>query len=172
MLGTAVAVVAVAACGSSSPSSSTSTTSAAAVSTPTNSDAVQAARVKASVCLRGQGINIPDLTPGGGRLVQVAKIIAGYPASKVQAAEKACGAELKQAFPNLFNLSSAQVAQRRQQALAFAQCLRSHGINFPDPTSAAANPAAYIQALTALSNNPAYKAAAPGCRTQALKAGG
>jgi hypothetical protein len=172
MLGTALAVIAVAACGSSSHSSTAGTTTAAGVSTAANSDALQAARVKATVCLRSQGINIPDLTPGGGRLVQATKIIAGYPPARVQAAEKVCQSELKQAFPNLFNLSSAQIAQRRQQALAFAQCLRSHGIYFPDPTSVTSNPAAYIQTLTALSNTPAYEAAAPGCRTQALKASG
>jgi hypothetical protein len=134
---------------------------------------VQAARVKASVCLRAHGINIPDLTAGGGALLNAAKIIASYPQAKVQAAEQACSSEIKQAFPNLANVTPAERAQRLKEATVFAQCMRAHGINFPDPTTAAANPQAYLKAVTSIdTSSPAYKANAPACRTEALKVGG
>jgi hypothetical protein len=49
--------------------------------------------------------------------------------------------------------------------------MRSHGIPYPDPSTATSNLSAYISALSALDvNSPAYKAAVPACRTQALKA--
>jgi hypothetical protein len=137
------------------------------------SDAVQAARVRASVCMRAQGIDIPDLRPGGGRLLNALRILASYPQAKVQAAEKACASEIKQAFPNLANVTPAQQALRRRQAIAFAQCMRAHGIAFPDPITALADPAAYLRAVTSIdTSSPAYKAAAPSCRAEALKAGG
>ncbi len=52
-------------------------------------------------------------------------------------------------------------------------CLRAHGINFPDPSSAAADPQAYLKAVTSIdTGSPGYRANAPACRTQALKVGG
>ncbi len=125
--------------------------------------------------MRAHGIDIPDqdLTPGGGRLLTALRIIAGYPQAQVQAAERACMSEIRQAFPSLTSLTPAQQAQRRQEAIVFAQCMRAHGIAFPDPTSALANPAAYLKAVTAIDrSSPSYKAAAPGCRAEAIKAAG
>ena len=122
------------------------------------------------MCLRAHGINVPDLTAGGGRLLNAVKIIASYPQAKVQAAEQACASELKQAFPNLANVTPAEQAQRLKEATVFAQCMRAHGINFPDPTTAAANPQAYLKAVSAINtSSPAYKSTAPSCRSQALK---
>jgi len=126
--------------------------------------------VKASVCLRAHGINIPDLTAGGGRLLNAARIIASYPQAKVQAAEQTCASEIKQAFPNLANVTPAEQEQRLKEATVFAQCVGAHGINFPDPTTAQANPQAYLKAVSSIdTSSPAYKAAAPSCRSQALK---
>lgn len=125
------------------------------------------------MCLRAHGINVPDLTAGGGRLLNAARIIASYPVAKVQAAEQACASEIKQAFPNLANITPAEREQRLKQASVFAQCMRAHGINFPDPSSAAADPQAYLKAVSAIdTNSPAYTANAPACRAQALKVGG
>jgi hypothetical protein len=160
-------------CGSSSSTTTTSSSTTAGGSPTGVSDAVQAARVKASVCLRAHGIDVPDLTPGGGRLAQALRVIAGYPPAKIQAAEQSCASEIKQAFPNLANVTPAQQAQRRREATVFAQCMRAHGINFPDPSTALSDPSAYLKAVTSINtSSPAYKAVAPGCRTEALKAGG
>jgi hypothetical protein len=47
--------------------------------------------------------------------------------------------------------------------------MRQHGINFPDPSSAAANSSASLQQIQADSNSPAFKAATPTCKTVMLK---
>jgi hypothetical protein len=122
--------------------------------------------------MRSQGINIPDIGTGQGQIIQVLRIIAGYPQAKVQAAMQACAAEIRQAFPNATALSPAQLAQRRQEARVFAACMRAAGINFPDPSASGSNPIAYLDALSNLDlNSPAVKAKAVTCRGQALKAG-
>ncbi|MGO9903631.1 MAG: hypothetical protein ACLP0J_29090 [Solirubrobacteraceae bacterium] len=165
-----------AACGSSSKSTTSSISSAGAIPVvPTDTPAVQDARLEAAKCMRAQGINIPDLTPGGGRIVAVLRIIASYPTVKVQSAEKACYSSLRQAFPNAFgtDLTPAQLAERRQQGVVFAECMRSHGINYPDPTTAAANPAAAVSQINSLdTSSPAFKAAGTTCKAEALKASG
>ena len=40
---------------------------------------------------------------------------------------------MAKAFPQ-FNLTPAQRAQVQQQLVKFAECMRSHGVNVPDPT--------------------------------------
>lgn len=165
--------VAVSACGSSGTTSSSNAAAAPVATTPRNLDAIEAARVKAASCMRAQGINIPDIGVGRGQVLQVLRIVASYPQVKVQAAAQACAAEIRQAFPNATSLSPEQRAQRRQEAIVFAQCMRAHGINYPEPTSAASNLSAYLDALSALDrNSPAYQAAAVPCRSQALKSAG
>jgi len=99
----------------------------------------------------------------------MAQALANVPQVKVQAAAKACAAQIKLAFPNLGAVTPAQRQLRVQEADAFAACMRQHGINFPDPSSAAANPSAYLQQIQADSNSPAFKAATPTCKTVMLK---
>ncbi len=170
-----VLALAVAACGSSGSKSSSTSTASPTPSVPTNTPQVAQARIQAAQCFRAHGIDIPDFTPGGGRIRAVARIIAGYPAAKVQSVTQACASSIRQAFPNLTgaNLSSAQLAQRRREGVAFAQCMRARGVAFPDPTSATSNPSAYLGAITSLNtSSPAYRTAAAACRAEALKAGG
>jgi hypothetical protein len=50
--------------------------------------------------------------------------------------------------------------------------LRSHGINYPDPTTAAANPAAALNQVNALTSSPGFQAASKTCEAAALKSGG
>ncbi len=98
-----------------------------------------------------------------------------YPTVKVQSAEKACYSSLRQAFPNAFgtDLNPGQLAERRQQGVLFADCMRTHGINYPDPTTATANPAAAASQITSLdTSSPAFKAAGKTCEAEALKASG
>jgi hypothetical protein len=168
-----VLAVALAACGSSGHSSSSgTTTSTAAAAVPISPNLVKA-RVAAAACMRAQGIDIPDPGATTGSILKVLRILAGYPQAKVQAAETACAAQIHQAFPNATNLSPAQRAQRLREAVAFSQCMRSHGISFPDPSTAAGNPAGYVQALQSLdTNSPAFKAAGKTCAAQTLAGAG
>jgi len=166
-----VLAVALAACGSSGHSSSSTTTTAAAAA-PISPNLVKA-RVAAAACMRAQGIDIPDPGVTSGSILKVLRVLAGYPQAKVQAAETACAVQIHQAFPNATNLSPAQRAQRLREAVAFSQCMRSHGISFPDPSTAAGNPAGYVQALQSLdTNSPAFKAAGKTCAAQTLSGAG
>jgi hypothetical protein len=164
----ALASAALAACGSSN-SSSTTTGLAPSAATP-NAAKLTAARVAAASCMRAQGISIPD--PGATRasLLSTLRVLASYPQAKVQSAEKACAAQIHAAFPEASSLTPAQRELRLKQAGIFATCMRSHGINFPDPSTAASNPASFYQALQSLDlNSPAFKAAGTTCRALMLK---
>jgi hypothetical protein len=166
--------IVLAACGSSSPQSSSTSTAGAVPTVPTNTPQVARARLEAAQCFRAHGINIPDFTPGGGRIRQAEQIIASYPTAKVQSVAEACGSYLRQAFPNLTgaDLSPTQLAERQHEALAFSECMRSHGIAFPDPPVAGGDATPYLRALGALgTGSPALKSAATTCKAQALKGG-
>lgn len=59
--------------------------------------------------------------------------------------------------------SQAQIQQEQQDAVRFADCIRSHGVpTFPDPTT---SPHEFKQALNpSIAQSPAFKSADPGCR--------
>jgi hypothetical protein len=74
--------------------------------------------------MRQHGLNMPDPQITADRLV-----LRPPPKSpKVQAAVQAC----RQYLPN-GGQPPALTAQERQQAVAFARCVRQRGINMPDP---------------------------------------
>jgi hypothetical protein len=166
---------ALAGCGSSASGSATTTSSALAAGSGTaaNAGKLVAARVAAARCMRAQGINIPDPGIGAVSVLNTLRVLATYPKAKVQAAETACAGLIQKAFPNVTNLTPAQRAQRLQEGVAFSECMRSHGINFPDPRAAASNLSGYIQALQSLDlQSPALKAAAKTCRARTLHLAG
>jgi hypothetical protein len=76
-------------------------------------------------CMRQHGVNLPDPQIAADRLV-----LPPHPKSpKVAAAAQAC----RQYLPN-GGQPPALTAEQRQRALAFARCVRQHGItNMPDP---------------------------------------
>jgi hypothetical protein len=131
-LAAAIASIAllVAGCGSSSPASPNAASAAS----------FTAAAFKYSSCMRNHGLSsFPDPTMTDHNGQQVAYLTATIPINPSPAfksAQNACRGIL----PRPINASAAQLAQqqqaREQHLLAFAQCLRSHGIpDFPDPTS-------------------------------------
>jgi hypothetical protein len=161
--------LALAGCGSSS----SSTTTAAAAQSGPNAAKQRKARVEAAVCMRAQGIDVPDPSTAPGSPLRIVRILASYPTNKVQAAEQACASQIRQAFPNLTNLTPAQRAQRVQEARAYAACMRSHGISFPDPPSVYGNASAYLAQISALDTSaPSFKSASTTCRAQVLKRAG
>lgn len=161
------------ACGSSSSNSTTTNTTAAGggVSGSSNAAALVGARLTAAKCLRGQGLNVPDPTAQRGTALKMLSAIASYPAVKVEAAERACATQLRQAFPNAASQTPAERARRLQELEAFATCMRAHGLSsYPDPSAYATNPAGLLKAIASVDRaSPAYKSAAPSCRKQALK---
>jgi hypothetical protein len=79
-------------------------------------------------CMRQHGINLPDPQFSGDNIGQQLPSRAEQGSAKFKAAEQAC----KQYLPNGGQPTPAD-AQEFQQALAFARCMRQHGINLPDP---------------------------------------
>jgi hypothetical protein len=116
-----ITVLCVAACGGSGQSGGTGTSAAAVGSNQA---------LKFSDCMRANGVpNFPD--PGAGGGIQISPGSGLNPQSPAfQAAQKACRKLLPGGGPGPRKPSKAQFAA----ALAFATCMRSHGLpHFPDP---------------------------------------
>jgi hypothetical protein len=110
-----------------SGSNKATTTTAAPLS---KQDAQQAALAFAR-CMRQHGIDMPDPQFSGNRIAQEFK---GGPGSKgpddpkFKAAQQACNKYL----PNGGQPTKPD-PQEQQQLVAFARCMRQHGIDMPDP---------------------------------------
>jgi hypothetical protein len=128
-----------------------------------SSDPQQAALAYAR-CLRQHGIDLPDPTfDAQGRMAQQLPRGVGPDDPKFKAADQACqqyapGGEPEKVDP-----------QTQQQMLAYARCMRQHGINIADPkpgeginvdASHGANP-----------EDPKFKAADQACQQDAPKGG-
>lgn len=145
--GAALAVALLAAgCGGGSPgvasiSSSTTVPGSGGTSAPASTPAH--ALLAAGRCLRLHGIpNMPDPTiatsgPGKGSAILDKRFLVTVPAAVVQRAITACrGALAKAGIGNGPASSSSNDQQRIKDGLAFARCVRRHGIStFPDPNS-------------------------------------
>lgn len=83
-------------------------------------------------CMRDQGVDMPDPAPpgqGGGRAVEI-KV---DPASdKFEKANAECEPLLEAAMGDM-ELDPDEEAEMREQMLEFAECMRDHGIDMPDP---------------------------------------
>ena len=132
-LGAAVAVAILAAgCGGSSHSSSSNSAGPHDIANKA---------FEFSACMRNHGVtNFPDpkVSSNGPGDTAIAMVVPAQFSQMpgFKSARKACSGIL----PVANNISSAQVARlqqaRKQNLLAFARCLRAHGLtNFPDPTS-------------------------------------
>lgn len=114
-----------------------------------NKQEMQADGVKFAKCMREHGVDAEVSTgPGGG--VGLSIHVSGKPQGGkgedgaasgpppgVEAAQRAC----KHFLPNEGEppkLSPAEEAKERQAALKFARCMRSHGVDIPDPGSSGA----------------------------------
>src|SRR5689334_13380379 len=99
---------------------------------PKSQAAARDAQVKFSQCMREHGIKqFPDPDSNGGILIKAGPGTGLDPNSpQFRAAQKAC-AKYQPKASGTFNKDQAQ--KMEAQALAFARCMRSHGVNFPDP---------------------------------------
>jgi hypothetical protein len=126
----------VAGCGGVSPT--TTTTGAAAGNGPPKDIAGSAYRY--SACMRNHGVsNFPDpkvTTSGSGTQVaiMVPRGVGGTP--QFNTAQTACKGILPQPSKSDLAAQAKQQEIHKQDLLAFAHCLRNHGVRgFPDPTS-------------------------------------
>lgn len=155
------------ACGSSSPST-TSATAASGGTSSTSSSARYQARLNLAKCLRSHGVNVPDPSPnggpagggGGGGIFRQARSNPNF-----QSAMQACAQYRRQANP-FSNLSPAQRAQFQQDLVKFAECMRSHGIDIPDPTTSAGGGFGILRQIPSSErNSPAFRSAVQACST-------
>jgi hypothetical protein len=144
-----------AACGST-PGPATSSGSAS------NNPATAAYRYAA--CIRAHGVpSFPDphvtTTPGGGGSVAQAVPASAGLSPKFKSAQSAC----KGILPAAVN-GPGRHGPSKQVFLAFAQCLRSHGIsNFPDPNAQGQLTLQAISAAGVDVKGPAFFDAAKAC---------
>jgi hypothetical protein len=117
-------------------------------------------------CMREHGINIPDpKVDAKGHVAQQLPAGVGPEDPKFKAANQAC----KQYLPNGGEPEQPD-PQLQQQMLAFARCMREHGINIPDP-----KPGGGIDVgpdVGASVDKPKFKAAEQACGQYQPKGGG
>ena len=80
-------------------------------------------------CMRRNGVDMPDPVAGEGIRLSMPD---GVPRATVERAERSCRKHLEDAEPP--ELSEEEQREMRERALKHAQCMREHGIDFPDPT--------------------------------------
>jgi hypothetical protein len=154
----AALAVAVSACGSSS---STATGSQSASSSTSSR---YQARLNLAKCLRSHGVNVPDPSPTGGPPAGGAGGFQQLRSSpNFQPALQACQKQVGGAF-GFGNVTAAQRAQFQQAAVKFAECMRSHNVNIPDPTSSGAGGFGIFRSLAPSErDSPAFQAAFKAC---------
>jgi hypothetical protein len=88
-------------------------------------------------CMRDHGVDMPDpeFDEGGGAFQITPKDEDGPdgPSEEFEAADEACQPILEDAMPEGEELSPEELAERQDQMLAMAQCMRDKGYDMPDP---------------------------------------
>jgi hypothetical protein len=125
-------VLALAACGGGGDSGGVASLNGssgadASSTTTTSSKDPKEAAVDFARCMREHGVDVPDPDANGGLRVTARP----GDSAKVERAQKACQPILEKAKPEL---SPEQKTIMQDAALAFARCMREHGIDVPDPT--------------------------------------
>ena len=121
---------------------------------------------KYSACMRSHGVsNFPDPkvthTNGG---TQVAIRAVGPPTPQYKAAQQACRGILPAPSPADQAQQAADQSRHAQDLVAFARCLRNHGVSrFPDPNAQGQLSLSQIQALGIDLQAPSFRAAALAC---------
>jgi hypothetical protein len=97
----------------------------------------QQAMLDFAQCMREHGIDMPDPTFDDSGNGKVSIGFSGPPGemdqSKMDAAQTACQSFLDKVRANMPPPDPAQEEEMKQKALAFAQCMRDHGVDMPDP---------------------------------------
>jgi hypothetical protein len=123
--------------GRTSPPVARIATTTPGTTSPTQSKDPIAQAVRYAACMRSHGLpGFPDpqqISQGSHQAIRIQ--VPNSP--QTQTAERACNRFL----PSGFNSNPAQNAQQGAHLLAFARCMRAHGVpSFPDPTSGGSFP--------------------------------
>ena len=130
---------------------------------------------KFSACMRSHGVgNFPD-PDSSGRIKITSGVSANGQKTGVDVhspgfdrARKACDKLL----PNGGRPTAAEQVQEQQQMLKFAQCMRSHGIDVPDPSTSAGGGFGFQRNFRSIDrNSPQFQAASKACSSLRPKFG-
>lgn len=144
------------------PASSASPDGSAA---PSASISPQDAMLAFAKCMREHGVDMPDpvVSADGGMTVSIGAE-GGKPIDKttMEAANEAC----KDLMPGPMGGGPSQMTPEQQDAmLAFAKCMRDHGVNMPDPDFTSGGGAIQIGGDSIAFDSPTFKAANEACRS-------
>ena len=116
-------------------------------------------------CMRQHGINMPDPKfDAAGRVAQQLPQGVGPDAPRFKAADQACKQYAPSGAPERID------PQVQQQMLAYARCMRQHGINIPDPKP---GEGIGVDGSTGVNpEDPRFKAADQACEQYAPGGGG
>lgn len=125
--------------------------------------------LKFSQCMRAHGVsNFPDPN-GQGQIGIDSSTGIDARSPTFQSAQKAC----RKYLPNGGQPTPQQLAKVKQSALAFSQCMRSHGVkDYPDPDFSGGGVSIKIGGRSGSNldpNNPTFKAAQTACRGKLFK---
>jgi hypothetical protein len=123
-------VLGVSACGGGKSDNGVATAGggeAVAAASPGESIDARDAQLKYAQCMREHGIDVADPEPGKPVRITGNGDKANY--DKLQAAQKACRPILEQGGV----APEANDPERQDANLKYAQCMREHGVNVPDP---------------------------------------
>ena len=125
MLAAVAAALALGACGGSNGNG-------AGASNRSQDDTAFEGALKLAKCMREHGIDAPDpQREGNGGIKQTLKVGANISDAKLQAARKACQKYTKTGGG--LAPSAAEQAKIQDATLAYAKCMRQHGVDVPDP---------------------------------------
>jgi hypothetical protein len=85
-------------------------------------------------CMRDHGIDMKDPTVGANGGGMQIDLNSNRPQAQMDKAQQACQHLLDAAAGSMKRVDPKQAAQVRKQMLAYAQCMRDQGLDFPDPT--------------------------------------
>ena len=164
-----VGAVALSACGSSATTSTSASAAAGggvASSSTGSSSATYQARLNYAKCMRAHRVNVPDPSANGGP-AGGAGGGGGFRALRSSpnfaSASTACAKYRSKAF-GFANITPAQRAAAQQELVKFAECMRSHNIDIPDPSTTSGGGFGIFRSIpSSQRNSPAFQTALKGC---------
>ncbi len=157
----ALATLALSACGGSGSPTNPSASGESGENSP----------VKFAKCMREHGIEANVSTgPGGSSALRITGHAGKGTPQQMEAAQKAC-ARYQPKGGKAANLTPAERAQREDAVLAFAKCMRQHGIDVPNPETSGGRVGIEIQGGVD-PNSPKFQEAQKACQGLLPKRGG
>jgi hypothetical protein len=170
----------IAACGSAGAKGAAQVASVAGDNTTTTTVAdestseadAQQAMLDFAACMREHGIDMPDpqfSSDGGGTFTAgVEGSDTAIDKAKMDAAQEACQSFLDKVKSNSKPMDPARLEEEKQKLLAFAQCMRDHGIDFPDPEISSDGGGLSVQmgGPGMDTSSPGFKDASEACSTE------